>query len=219
MRSTYRSFLAVILFTVAAGVSFSLGQEPVPAPPPQAPPAVQPAGELPQIPVVKSEAAPAPSATDPFAQTVAPPPSLAEVKPAATSKTVTTTGKHAAKKPHSKPVEKPVVDGTAAAQTAAPAASLAAVEPPANSPPAAPVAASKPAPALKPAGDPVSPDAKSDRTMGLGGWVLFGIGVVALFAGITFVRRRRATVRHRSITDFSPTTGEIKLQPALARRP
>ena len=60
MRSTYRSFLAVILFTVAAGVSFSLGQEPNPAPPPQAPPAVQPAGELPQIPAAKPEAAPAP---------------------------------------------------------------------------------------------------------------------------------------------------------------
>jgi hypothetical protein len=55
--------------------------------------------------------------------------------------------------------------------------------------------------------------------MGFGGWVLFGIGVVALFVGITFVRRRRATMRHRSITDFSPTTAEIKLQPALARRP
>ena len=97
----------------------------------------------------------------------------------------------------------------------------AAVEPPANPPPAdaAPIAASKPAPALKPAGDPVSPEAKSDRTMGLGGWVLFGIVVVALFGGITLVRRRRATVRHRSITDFSPTTAELELQPALARRP
>jgi len=210
----------VILFTVAAGVSFSLGQEPNPAPP-QAPPAVQPAGELPQIPVVKPEAAPAASATDPFAQTVVPAPALAEVKPAATSKTVTTAGKHAAKKPYSKPVEKPVVDVTAAAQTAAPAASPAAVEPPANPPPAdaARIAASKPAPALKPAGDPVSPEAKSDRTMGLGGWVLFGIVVVALFGGITLVRRRRATVRHRSITDFSPTTAELELQPALARRP
>ena len=221
MRSTCRSFMAVILFSVAAGASFSLAQEANPAPPPQAPPAVQPAGELPQIPVAKPEAAPAAPATDPAAQIVAPSPSLAVVKPAATSKTVTTTGKHAAIKPRSQPVEKPVVDVTAAAQTASPAANLAAVAPPANPPPAdaAPIAASKPAPALKPAGDPVSPEAKSDRTMGLGGWVLFGIGIVALFAGITFVRRRRATVRHRSITDFSPTTAEVKLQPALARRP
>jgi cytoskeletal protein RodZ len=211
--------MALILFTVAVGASFSLAQEANPAPPPQAPPAVQPAGDLPQIPVIKPEAAPAASATDPFAQTVVPASSPAVVEPAATSKTITTTGKHAAKKPRSKPVEEPVVDVTTAAQTAAPAASLAAVEPPANPPPAAPIAASKPAPALKPAGDPVSPETRSDRTMGLGGWVLFGIGIVILFGGITLFRRRRATVRHRSITDFSPTTAEVKLQPALARRP
>lgn len=206
MRSACRSFMAVVLFTVAAGVSFSLAQEVNPAPPPQAPPAVQPAGELPQIPTMKPEASP-----------VEPLPSVAAV-PAAVSKPVKVSAKHVAKKTGRSPAAKPVVEVTVPVETAAPAASIAIAEPPAN-PPAAPPAVLKPAAALKPAGDPVSPEAKSDRTMGLGGWVLFGIGVVALFGGITLVRRRRATVRHRSITDFSPTTAELKLQPALARRP
>ena len=70
MRSTSRSFMAGMLLTVLAGVSFAFAQEASPAPPPQAPPAAQPAGELPQIPVARTEPAAAapPPATDPFAQ-------------------------------------------------------------------------------------------------------------------------------------------------------
>ena len=231
MRSTYRSFLAAILLTAAAAVSLS--QEPSTAPPPQAPPAVKPATELPAIPLAKPETLPVqPALTgDPSAVKVEPVP-LEVAVPPAMLKTVTTTTKHVVKKTGRKPAAKPAVEVTESLKSAAPAASVVAVEPPASTPPAdtaaiaahpaiaAPVAPAQPAPALKPAGDPTGSEVtKSTTTMGLGGWVLFGIGVVLLFGAITWVRRRRTNARHRSITDFSPRTGDVELQPALARRP
>ena len=233
MRTAYRAFLAAILFTVMAGAAFLSAQEPNTAPPPQAPPAVKPATELPAIPLAKPEAAPVqPAVTgDASAVKVEPAPFEIAVPPPAL-KTVTTTTKHVAKKTSKKPAAKPAAEVNESLKSAAPAASVAAVEPPASTPPAdtaaiaadpaiaPPAAPAQPAPALKPAGDPTGSEVtKTSTTMGLGGWVLFGIGVVLLFGAITLVRRRRTNARHRSITDFSPRTGEVELQPALSRRP
>jgi len=233
MRLTYRTFMAAILFMVAVGVSFLSAQEPNTAPP-QAPPAVKPATELPPIPLAKPDATvqPAPLTGDPSAVTIEAVPATVAAPPVALKAVTTTTTKHVVKKASKKPAAKPPVEVSEAVKTAAPAASVAAVEPPANLPPANPLpaevaavpapvvkVAAPAAPALKAAGDPIS-ETKTDTTMGLGGWILFGIGVVLLFGAITLFRRRRANAqRHRSITDFSPTTGEIELQPALAPRP
>ena len=232
MRFTCRTFVAAILFMVAVGASFSSAQEPGTAPPP----AVKPATELPQIPLVKPEATvqPAPLMGDPSAVAVDPVPSTAAAPPVALKPVTTTTAKHVVKKTSRKLAAKPPVEVNETVKTIAPAASVAAVEPPASLPPAnppavdvapvpAPVAkaAAPAAPPLKAAaGDPGSEVTKSAMTMGTGGWILFGIGVVVLFGAITLIRRRRANAqKHRSITDFSPTTGEIELQPVLSSPP
>ena len=98
MRFTCRTFVAVILFMVAVGVSMASGQEPNTAPPPQAPPAVKPATELPAIPLAKPDATvqPAPLTGDPAAVTVEPVPATVAAPPV-DLKTVTTTTMHVAK--------------------------------------------------------------------------------------------------------------------------
>jgi cytoskeletal protein RodZ len=229
MRSRYRLFMAAILLTAAAGVSFALAQDANTAPPPSAPAAAKPAAELPPIPFANPQApAIAPALTaDQSAPTVQPVASpdqspLAELKP------IPTASKRVVKKTHPKPAAERAIPVTDSFKTAAPVASVAVVEPVGNTPPADPTSntthpaaiAPKPPPeGAKPAAvEPSSEATGSERRMGLGGWTLFGIAVVVLFGGITVLRRRRALAqRQPSIVDFTPVSPE--LDPVLVPRP
>jgi hypothetical protein len=223
MRSICRSFLAAILLTAAAGAA--LAQDAGAVPPPSSPPVVKPVAELPAIPFAKSPApAVEPALTaDQTAPAAAPVASVA-VAPSATEKPVATTGKRVTKTSARKPAAKPLVQVSQSFESVAPAAGVA-VDASANVPPpdapakaAPPEASAPPPPAAKPAVvESRSEATKSQRTMGVGGWVLFGIVVVGLFLAMTAIRRRRTqTQRSPSIVDFTTTPSE--LAPALVPR-
>lgn len=223
MRIICRSFLAAILFTAAAGGV--LAQDAGKVPPPSSPPVEKPVAELPAIPSAKP-AAPAvePALTaDQTSPAVAPVASVA-VAPSATEKPVATTGKRVTKTSATKTEAKTQVQVNQSFESVAPAAGVA-VNASANVPPpsaaantAPPEAIAPPPPAAKPAAVESRAEATtSQRTMGVGGWVLFGIVVVGLFLGMTAIRRRRTqTQRNPSIVDFTTTPSE--LAPALLPR-
>jgi hypothetical protein len=105
-----------------------------------------------------------------------------------------------------------------------PAAGVA-VDTPASVPPSGAPANTAPPEAIAPrppAAKPAAVESRSEattsqRTMGVGGWVLFGIVVVGLFLGMTAVRRRRTLAqKNPSIVDFTTTPSE--LAPALLPR-
>ena len=100
---------------------------------------------------------------------------------------------------------------------------MAAVDTSANPPPPNAAASTEPAKSVvppPPAANPVAvetltEETASERTMGIGGWLLAGLAVAALFILITLYRRRKSN-RKTSIPDF---TGAQDLKPLLARRP
>jgi len=221
MRIICRSFLAAILFTAAAGAA--LAQDTGKAPPPSSPPVVKPVAELPAIPFAKPAALPVEPAVDQTAPAVAPVASAA-VAPSATEKPVATSGKRVTKTSATKTEAKPEVQVSHSFESMVPAAGVtvdtAASVPPSGAPANAvpPEAIAPPPPAAKPAAvESRSEATTSQRTMGMGGWVLFGIVVVGLFLGMTAIRRRRTqTQRNPSIVDFTTTPSE--LAPALLPR-
>lgn len=226
MRSTCRLFVAAILLTAAAGVA--LAQDANAAPPPPAPPVVKPVAELPPIPFAnpQTSAVEPALATGQTAPTGEPLPSVA-VAPLvpATEKPVTTTGKRVTKQSAGRPAENSSVQMSESFKTAAPVAGPLAVDAAASMPPsdapaktAPPETIAPPPPAAKPAAvESHSEVTTSRRTMGVGGWALFGIVIAGLFLAITAVRRRRAqTQRSPSIVDF--TTAPPDLAPVLLPR-
>jgi len=226
MRSTCRAFLSAILFTALAGVA--VAQDPGTAPPPSAPPVVKP-DALPPLPV----AAPMPALSPAVATdiepslTVEPVASVAVAAPAP-KKPIAKTAAHVTKKSVKKPEAKPLVESSqsfesvptaATAITAAPVDASAAVAPPAAAASTAALEAVKPPPpAANPAVVETPSDAmKSQTTMGVGGWILFGIALVLVFSGITVFRRRRARLQVQpSILGFKDSIPE--LAPVLVPR-
>jgi hypothetical protein len=186
---------------------------------------VKPVAELPAIPFAKP-AVPAvePALTaDQTAPAVAPVASV-PVAPSATEKPVATSGNRVTKKSATKTEAKSQVQVNQPFESVAAAAGVAvdtaASVPPSGAPAntAPPEAIAPPPPAAKPAAvESRSEATTSQRTMGVGGWVLFGIIVVGLFLGMTAIRRRRTqTQRNPSIVDFTTTPSE--LAPALVPR-
>jgi hypothetical protein len=222
MRSTPRRFLAAILLTAAAG--FALSQEASAPPPPSAPEVAAPVAQLPQIPVVAVEPVPDPNApavnpaltVDPGALTLAPAaPAIAQV-PEAEKPAVTTTTRRVTKKSATKPVAKPALEATGSlpsipapvAASAADPSTFQGLTPPgasANTAPAQSVAARPPAAKVEPLES--SSEAVPQKKLGIGSWILFGVGLVALAGlGTRFLRRRVQTPT--ALVDF---TGSSRL--------
>ncbi len=220
MRSTCRSFLAVILLTAAAGAAWAQEAGAVPQPPP----VVKPVAELPPIPFANPPApAVEPALTaDQSAPAVAPLTSVA-VAPSTNEKPVATTGKRVTRSSAKKPVADPWIPASQSFESVAPAAGVTADTSanalPSVAPSTAPlqaVAASQPA-ASGPVVESRPEVTRTQRTMGVGGWLLFGLGVVLLFGAITVIRRRRTRAeRQPSIIDFASVSPQ--LAPALAPR-
>ena len=230
MRSTSRSFMAAVLFMVAAGVARAQDSA---APPPVAPepvvaPVPAPAPELPALPVADPNApAVEPARTidqsaiavEPFVPAKIDPPVAVVEKPE-----VATTTKRVAKKTVKKPAEKPAeVEVSEIAKPAAAAAGVAAVaaDTSANPPPPNAAASTEPAtsaapppPAADPAVETLTEEARSERSMGIGGWLLAGLVVASLFALITLYRRRKA----KKVTSIPDFTGAQELKPLVAPR-
>jgi cytoskeletal protein RodZ len=212
MRSTFRLFMAAILFTAVAGVVSA--QDASAAPPPTAPDVVKPVDQLPPIPIAEP-VAPAiePAQTIDQSALAVEPVAPATVEPPAAEKPVTTTVKRVAtKKTAKKPAENPAIPASEAVK-AAPAAASTAVDTTANMPPPNAAANTAPLKSIAPPPPPANPvaveETKSQTTMGLGGWLLAGIAVAALFGIITLIRRRR-TQRRTSIVDLSPVLPELE---------
>jgi hypothetical protein len=103
-------------------------------------------------------------------------------------------------------------------ETAAPVAGTLAVDTAASVPPSdAPAKIALPktiAPAPPPA-KPAVVESRSEvtasrRTMGVGGWLLFGVVIAGLFLAITAIRRRRTqTQRSPSIVDLTTTPPDL----------
>jgi outer membrane biosynthesis protein TonB len=223
MRSTSRLFMAAVLFIVAAGVARAQDSA---APPPVAPEAVVAPAPLPAIPIVDPNApAVEPALTidhsalavEPVAVPAVEPPAAVVEKPE-----VTTTTRRVTKKTVKKPAEKPAIEVSEVAKPAAATASVAAVDTSANPPPPNAAASSEPAKSVvppPPAAAPVAVETQTEETasgrkMGVGGWLLAGLGVATLFALITLYRRRRST-KKTSIPDF---TASQDLKSVLAER-
>ncbi len=216
MRSTCRSFLAAILFIVAAGIASA--QDSSAAPPPAAPDVAKPVDQLPAIPFAGPSAAPVepgvtidPSvlATEPVvaAQVEAPAEKVAENPAAATVP-------HATKKTARKPAVH-VSESVKPAEPATNPAVVATTELPPAAAPVAPLQSVVLAPAAAgPAVETLVEETKPQARMGIGSWFLAGIVVVALF-GIFTLMRRRISRRQSSIPDF--TAGQ-DLKPVLAER-
>ena len=196
MRSTSRLFLASILFIVAAGIASA--QDASAAPPPAAPDVVNPVDQLQPIPFAGPNTIPVePGVTvDPSVLPVEPvvePVAAAPVEAPVAEKPVATTVTRVTKKT----ARKPAVQASAPVKPAAPAINPAVVEtaelPPAPAPIAAPLKSIEPPPAAAntTAVDPLEAT-KSQPKMGIGGWFLAGIVVVALFGMITLIRRRKS---------------------------
>lgn len=218
MRSTSRLFLAAILFIVAAGIASA--QDASAAPPPAAPDAVKPVDELQPIPFAGPNTIPVePGLTvDPSVMAVEPvvaePIAAAPVEAPVAEKPVATTVTRVTKKTSRKPVQ-----ASEPIKPAAPAVVPAVVEtadlPAAPAPIAPPLKSIEPPPAAAntTAVDPLEAT-KSQTRMGIGGWFLAGIVIVALFGMISLIRRRKSRSR-ASIPDF---TGAQELKPVLAQR-
>ena len=147
----------------------------------------------------------------------------ATVEPPAAEKPVATTVKRVTtKKTAKKPAEKPATEVSESLKVAAPVASAAAVDVPANPPPSDAAAnavapksiAPPPAAAKAPAAENLPVETKT--TMGIGGWLLAGIVVAALFGGITLIRRRKTRSR-TSIVEGANLT--LDLEPVPVPRP
>lgn len=230
-----RAFLAAILLTAAAGAA--LAQDPGAVPPPSAPPVLKPAAELPSIPFAAPAIPPASEpalAVEPTVPTVPTAPSIPAVAPPVVERTVATTvhrvTKTSARKPAAKP--KSTVQMSESFQSGAPAPSAVAAGTTVDAPPpvaAVPVAVPAASVAVAPVA-PAPPAAKAPivenpsetttttarTTMGLGGWLLFGVGVLLVFGAITAIRLRRTRMeRQPSIVDF--TGAPPQLAPALVR--
>jgi hypothetical protein len=221
MRSKCRPFLAAILLSAAAAAA--LAQDAGKVPPPFSPPVVKPVAELPAIPFAKPPALAVEPAVNQTAPVVAPVASVA-VAPSATEKPVATTGKRVTKTSPRKPEAKPQVQVNQSFESVVPAAGVAvdasANVPPPGAPanPAPPETIAPPPPASKPAAvESRSEGTTSERTMGVGGWVLFGMVIVGLFLGMTAIRRRR-TQKQRSLSILDFTTAPSELAPALVPR-
>ncbi len=229
MRLTSRTFLAAVLFIVAAGVARAQDSA---APPPVAPEAVVapvPVAQPPAIPPVDPNApAVEPALTiDQSALAVEPvvvPPVGAEPPVGVVENPqVTTTVKRVTKKTVNKPAEKPAIEVGQVAKPAAATASVAAVDTSANPPPPNAAASSEPAKSVAPAppaADPVAietltEEIPAERKMGVGGWLLAGLAVASMFVLITLYRRRLSN-RKTSIPDF---TASQDLKSVLAERP
>ena len=213
MRSTSRLFLAAILSIVAAG--FALAQDASTAPPPSAPDTVQPLDQLQPIPVAGPSAIPAEPAliVEPSAIAVEPI-VAAPVEAMVVGQPAVATVHNATKKTAHKPAVHPSQSVEPAAPATVPAAETAQV-PPVAGPIAAPrssIAPALPAASIVPV-DPLA-TTKSQARMGIGGWFLAGIVIVALFGIITMLRRRK-TRTETSVPDF---TGAQELKPVLAQR-
>jgi hypothetical protein len=229
MRSTCRAFLSAILLTALAGVA--VAQDPGTAPPPSASPVVKP-DALPPLPTARSMPALAPAVApdvqpaltmDPTAQmppAAAPVASVAVVPPAS-KKPIAKTATHVTKKSVRKPETKPAVETSPSFEsvTTATTATTADVPPPAAAASTALLEAVKPPPPAANAAVAETPSdaTKSQTTMGVGGWILFGIALVLVFSGITVFRRRRARANVQpSILGFADSTRE--LAPVLVPR-
>jgi hypothetical protein len=226
MRSTCRLFMAAILFIAVAG--FARAQDSA-SPPPVAPDAVvSPPAELPVIPFANPEPPPVePALTIDQSALAVEPVAPATVEPVAAptaeKAAVTTTTKRVAKKTSKKPAEKPAVEVGESLKPGAAAASVAVTDTTSNPPPpnaAASVAQAKSteplAPAAGPAVKPLTEETTSSRTMGVGGWLLGGLAVAALFIGITFLRRRK-TRKPTSIVQLADLS--MDLEPVPVTRP
>lgn len=231
MRSTLRLSMAAVLLIAAAGIARAQDSA---APPPVAPEAVVaplPVPELPALPVVDPNGPavePAPVidqstlAVEPVVPaTVDPVPVGGVEKPEVTTTTKRVTKKTT--KPATKPEAKPAIDVSVPAKPAAAAASMSAVDSPANPPPpnaAASTAPSKsvapPPPAANPAIETLT-EAKSERKMGLGGWLIAGFVMAALFVAITMFRRRKVQKR----ASIAPPLADLSLdlEPIPVTRP
>ena len=224
MRSTFRLFLAVILFTAVAG--FASAQDASAAPPPAPPEVVKPVDALPVISVavpIAPAVEPAPALTaDQSAPAVEPAAPVPVVPPEAINP-VTTTTKRVTKKTARKPADKAPAHASVPVEAAAPLASTAAQTTPNTAPPEAVAATTAPLKSIAPAPpapkaaavDSKSGETKVERKMGIGGWLIAGVVVAALFGVITLFRRRR-TLRRSSIPDFTALSPE--LDPALVTR-
>ncbi len=191
---------------------------PVPGDPAVAPePVVTVVPDLPAIPGTQTDppalqpAVPASPSTPPLVQ---PEPLVAvpAVNPPALEKqpdSVVTT-KRVTKKTVKKPAEKPATQEADSAEAAGIAVSAAAVDTTGNTPPppgaaASTVAAASVAPPpapLETSGVENPEGTVLKRRMGTGGWILVALAVIALFAGMTLLRRRRTRTRTRSRTSI-----------------
>ena len=232
MRSTTRLFLAAILLTAAAG--FALSQEASAPPPPPAPEVAAPVAELPQIPAVAVAPVPDPNApavnpaltVDPSVLTAAPAAQAVAQVPEPEKVVVTTTTRHVTKKSATKPVAKPAVEASESyGPVPAPAAAgtdpstFQGLTPPIASANTAPVqSVAPPPPSAKAAPlESSSEEAVPQKKLGIGSWILFGVGLVAL-AGIAtkFLRRRVQTPT--AIPDFTGSSRLPDLKPAPVPR-
>src|ERR1700674_201870 len=114
MRSTFRLFMAAILFTAVAGVVSA--QDASAAPPPAAPDVVKPVDQLPPIPIAAPNApAVEPALTvDQSALTVEPTARPAGEPPAAEKPVTTTVKRVTTKKTAKKPAESPAIPASEA---------------------------------------------------------------------------------------------------------
>jgi outer membrane biosynthesis protein TonB len=225
MRSTIRLFMAAILFTALAGVVSAQD----PAPPPPAPDVAEPVVLLP-LPIAE----PNPTAVEPAitADPNAPPvepaltlgqttltvepvsPATAEAPAVEVEKpVVTTTTKRVTKKTATKPAAVPEVQMNESLKESAPSASTAPADTTAN-PPAPPAASIEPLKSIAPVPPSVALNSTSEETksvnrMGIGGWLMAGVVIAGLFAGITLFRRRR-TLKRKSIVDFTTEGKDLK---------
>lgn len=214
MRSTFRLFLAAILFTAVAG--FVSAQDTSSAPPPAPPEVVKPVDALPVVPVASEpqapvvEAAPVVEQAVPVVEPVAVPAVVAE-KPAVT------TVKRVSKKTATKPAIhlKKTVEAAAPVAVPAPVEKVASAPPPEAAVVAAPLKSVAPPPPPPAKAAAVETGTKTVTSMGLGGWLIALLVVAALFWGITLFRRRQ-TAKRTSIVDLVSPASEM--DPAYVTR-
>ena len=219
MRSAIRLFMASILFTVAAGYA---GAQEASEPPPPAPEVGVPVPELPPIPLASFVQDPNAPAVDP-ALTIDP--SVLAVAPAAVAVVqapepamvvLTTTARRVARNTAKQPVkkgEKPV---------AQPAIEATESYGPKPMPAEAGVAALGTAPAQSIAPPPAAKSVivetpvektASPASMGIGGWILAGMVLAAMFGVMTLLRRRMQS--KNAVVEFPQF--ELKPLPATVR--
>jgi hypothetical protein len=231
MRTTCRFVLGIGVFVAAAGLASA--QQPDPSPP------------LPPLPQAQVTPPPSPEAVPPTEQTSAttvpvPNPATPDLVVTATAKPVKKASNPPARKPaqataSKKPIEKPATpESTSKAREATATGSVTATDSSSPPPPGAastadvpagttsPVLSLKPPPAVDPAVQAEMDRKTSDalqRKKSTGGWILIGVGALALIGlAVFFVRTRSGVNTLPPIFDGAQSLASVPLVPTYPGR-